>query len=150
MFLRMTVAVMAYVLSSVGILLMYQLIVEELRSSKGPNLLVFVWIAAWLIHVIMTVAWIRDRKLPRVWPVVGTIAGVSSFLVWALLAVKDAVVFGVDDTAVNAVNAASAGTLTAIQAALVAPCILLAVWLVRFHCKTTKSICPLPSISNSA
>lgn len=135
MYLRMTVAVMAYILSSVGILLMYQLIVEELRSSKGPNLLVFVWIAAWLIHVVMTVAWIRDRKLPRVWPVVGTIAGVSSFLAWALLAVKDAVVFGVDDTAVNA---ASAGTLTAIQAALVAPCILLAVWLVRFHCKATK------------
>ncbi len=147
MFLRMTVAVMAYVLSSVGILMMYQLIVEELRSSKGPNLLVFVWIAAWLIHVVMTVAWIRDRKLPRVWPVVGTVAGVSSFLVWALLAVKDAVVFGVDDTAVNA---ASAGTLTAIQAALVAPCILLAVWLVRFHCKTAKSISPLPSTSNSA
>lgn len=147
MFLRMTVAVLAYVLSSVGILLMYQLIVEELRSSKGPNLLVFVWIAAWLIHVVMTVAWIRDRKLSRVWPVVGTVAGVSSFLVWALLAVKDAVVLGVDDTAVNT---ASAGTLTAIQAALVAPCILLAVWLVRFHCKAAKPIPLLPVISNGA
>jgi hypothetical protein len=142
MFSRTTVAVMAYVLSSVGILLMFQLIGEELRKPRGPSVFIFVWLIAWLTHAVMTAAWVCDRKLPRAWPVVGTVAGVGSFLVWPFLAAKDAALFGADAAA------ASAGMLTAIQAVLVAPCILLAVWLVRFHIKTTKPIPPIPAISN--
>ncbi len=142
MFSRLTVAVMAYVLSSFGILLMCQLIVEELRKPRGPNVFIFVWLIAWLIHTVMTAAWARDRKLPRVWPIVGTVAGVGSFLVWPFLAAKDAALFGADAAA------ASVGMLTAIQAVLVAPCLLLAVWLVRFHVKNTKPIPPVAAISN--
>lgn len=142
MFPRMTVAVMAYVLSSIGILLMCQLIGEELRQPRGPSVLIFVWLIAWLSHTVMTAAWIRDRKLPRVWPVVGSVAGVCSFLVWAFLAAKHATVFGAD------VVVASVVMMTTIQAVLVAPCILLAVWLVRYHIKNTNPISSVPAISN--
>lgn len=142
MFSRMTVAVLAYVLSSLGILLMCQLIREELGKPGGPSVFIFVWLVAWLTHAVMTTAWVHDRKLPRVWPVVGTASGVGSFLVWFVLTPKDETLFGADAVA------ASAGMLTAIQAVLVAPCILLAVWLVRFHSKATKSIPLAPASSN--
>ena len=138
----MTVAVLAYVLSSAGILLMCQVISEELRKPRGPSVFIFVWLAAWLIHAVMTAAWVRDRTLSRVWPGVGTVAGIGSFLVWPFLAAKDAALFGVDAAA------ATVGMLTTIQAVLVAPCILLAVWLVRFHSTTAKPIPPVSAISN--
>lgn len=142
MFSRMTIAVLAYVLSSVGILLMCQLIGEELDKSGAPSVVIFPWLVAWFTHAVMTAAWVRDNKLPCVWPAVGTVAGVGSFLVWPFLSVKDAALFGADAAA------ASAKMFIAIQAILVAPCILLAVWLVRFHSKTTRPIPPAPATSN--
>lgn len=134
MFLRMAAAVLAYALSSVGILLMCKLIVEELRTPEGPSLFIFVWLAACLIHAVMTVTWVCNRKLSRVWPVVGTAAGIGCFLVWPFLAIKDGTLFGGD-------AAASAGILllTVTQIVLVVPCLLLAAWLVRFHGKTNSA-----------
>lgn len=110
---RMTVAVLAYVLSSAGILLMCQLILEELRKPKGSNMLVFLWLGAWLTHAVMTFAWVRDSKLSRFWPIAGVIFGVSSFLVWPFFAVKSATLFRPEGAI------ATAGILTAIQAVLV-------------------------------
>lgn len=141
MFSRMFIAITAYVLSSVGILMMCQLIKEELGDPKPSDVFIFVWLIAWFVHAVMTVAWVRDRKLPRLWPVSGTLAGLGSFMLWPLLAVESGS-FALD----AAVTVQTVGTLVTIQFVLVSPCILLAVWLVRFHIKTTQ---PIPASSNN-
>ena len=129
MFLRITVAVLAYFLSSGGLLLMCQLISEELQKSNGRHGLIFVWITAWLTHAVMTVAWIRHKPLPRFWPVAGTVAGIASLMVWPFLTAQHIDVVGLDSATFTA------GVLMAVQLVLVAPCMLLAFWLVYFHCK---------------
>lgn len=71
------------------------------------------------------------ESVSNAWPVIGSLEGFGSFLVWQFHAAKNAAVFGAD-IAMKAV-----GVLTAIQAVLVAPRPLLAAWLVLFHSKTS-------------
>jgi hypothetical protein len=142
MFSRMAVAVLAYALSSVGILMMFKLMSEELGKQGWPNVFIFVWLVAWFTHVVMTVAWVRNNKLSRVWPVVGTLAGIGSFLIWPFVAAEKAVLFSVN------IAAKTSLTFMAIQAVLVAPCILLVISLVRFHSKTIAPGPSVPAVSN--
>lgn len=65
--------------------------------------------AAWLAHLVMSVAWIRHRRLGCAWPVGGTLAGIASLAVMP---------FGL---------------------VMVAPCVLLACYLVWFHCRRTPA-----------
>jgi hypothetical protein len=128
-FSKMIAVLLAYALSSLGLLWMVVLIIEELRRPKVTTAIVLVWLAAWFVHIVMSVAWVQGKRLSRIWPKVGLIAGIGSFLVWPILASKGQSPLG------PAIAAASAGQLMAVQAVLVAPCLVLAIWLVRFHWK---------------
>lgn len=136
MFSRMVAVLIAYVFSSLGLLWMVVLLVEELRRPKVTNVIVLVWLAAWFVHVVMSVAWVRGNRLSRIWPKVGLAAGIGSFLVWPALAIKVPLLLG------PAIAAASAGMLMAVQVVLVAPCLVLAIWLVRFHWKEVAPAMP--------
>ena len=136
MFSRMIAVLLAYALSAGGLLWMVVLIVEELRKPKVTNVITLVWLTAWIVHAVMSVAWVRGIRLSRIWPKVGLTAGIGSFLVWPVLALKGPSVLGPQ------IAAASAGMLMAVQAVLVAPCLLLAIWLVRFHWKDVAPTVP--------
>lgn len=134
MFKRLIVVLLAYLLSAGGLLMMVGLIAESLQEPRGINAISMVWLAAWFMHAVMSIAWIRDIRLSRVWPVAGLVTGIGSFLVWPLVAVKQSSLSGMDGVAVSAT-----GTLMAVQVVLVAPSLLLAIWLVRFHWNKTAS-----------
>lgn len=106
---------------------MLAVIGEELRSPKGPSAAVFVWGGALLIHVVMSGAWVFDVRLHRAWPILGVLFGVGSLAVLPLHAAGAG--------APLEVAISSSLQLLTFQLALVAPCVLLALWLVRFHLK---------------
>ncbi|MEW6023942.1 MAG: hypothetical protein AB1807_17580 [Pseudomonadota bacterium] len=113
---RLKIVFLCYSLSSFGILTMLNLIGEAAPSMEGAT-----WIAAWAIHLVMSVHWVRDVKLSRRWPLLGAIFGSASFFLWAFAGpvlpnMKSAVL-----------------TVMTVQFVLVAPCVLLACWLLRFH-----------------
>ncbi len=51
----------------------------HLAIPMGPSLVLFVWIAAWVVHVVMSAAWIADVQLHRAWPIAGILLGIASF-----------------------------------------------------------------------
>lgn len=128
---RTLIVLAAYLLSSIGILLMLTMIGPELGSKNERNWFVlFVWPSAWVAHLVMCVAWINDRRLHWAWPVGGTVLGLGSFLVWPLSSMKLGSMFqGIGNTSVLDVSA----PLMLAQLVLVAPCVLLGLWLVRYH-----------------
>lgn len=103
---------------------MFVVALEELRSPKGPNIMIFVWAAAWVAHAVMSVAWIADFRLHRAWPIVGVLLGIGSF-----------VLLPFTSKSVSFTNSELTVLLEflSIQLVLVSPCVLLAVWLVRFQ-----------------
>lgn len=121
---RLLIVLACYALSSVGLLAMSQLIREE-RNAIG-----YVWIAAWLIHMVMSIFWIRDLRLPRIWPGLGVAFGASSFLAWYL--------FG-KGSSLGDEYQSTVATVVLMQALLVLPCLVLALWLVRFHWNSGRS-----------
>lgn len=86
----------------------------------------FVWLGAWVCHGKMSVAWIRDRRLSRRWPAWGTAAGVFSLFSPLL------VLFGPPPPSYLH-TLGSALFTSGMTALFLSPCILLAVWLVRYH-----------------
>lgn len=62
--LRLILVVASYLLSSLGLLVMLQLIIEGIRQShlKLLDLLVIiVWLTAWGSHLMMSVAWVKGK-----------------------------------------------------------------------------------------
>jgi hypothetical protein len=123
-FVRSAVVLTAYLLSSLGLLLMLQLVNEEFRSPN-PNWFVAVWIGAWIAHLKMSIAWVRDTQLHRFWPICGAILGFGSFLIWPVAAA------GKNAGPADSISAVP--TLMIAQLVLIAPCALLGVWLLRFR-----------------
>lgn len=133
--LRLLVVVMSYLLSSLGLLIMFQLIIESIRTPRpafidwGPTI---VWLAALACHLLMSIAWIIGKRLGRLWVTSGILAGIASFMVWPIIAVAIQVPEFMPVTA-------TVFTLMAYQLLLFSPCFLLAVWLVRFHWSRSAS-----------
>lgn len=78
--------------------------------NQVPIFLKFVWLVAWLVHIVMSVQWVRDVRLPPIWSLVGVCSGVGSFLVFIILPIA-----------------------MFVQLMLVLPGVLLACKLVPFH-----------------
>lgn len=87
--------------------------------SLGPVFLLANEIA-WLVYLVMGLAWIVDHRLPRGWPVVGTLAALSFGLVWVGMMAIDGALF-------------AGGFMLAMGLVLVLPATLLAVRLAFFH-----------------
>jgi hypothetical protein len=113
---RSRISLICYALSSFGILLMLQIIRGDVISLPS-----FIWIGAWAIHVIMCVSWVRNVRLPRLWPALGVVFGSASFLPWALVGPE---LFPGQGTATIFMR---------VQLIVVMPCVLLALWLIKFH-----------------
>jgi hypothetical protein len=79
-------------------------------TGRVPIFLQSMWVVAWSVLIIMSVQWVRNVQLTRIWPAVGTICGVGSFLVLVILPIA---IF--------------------IQILFVLPSVLLAFFLVKFH-----------------
>ncbi len=127
MFLRALIVIVVYALSGAGFLFM---LVGAFPFLGGElfffaKLAPIVWIFAWVSHVRMSVAWIRNRTLSRRWPIWGTAAGLFS------LASPLLVVLGPAASTLHQVN--SALITIALVTVFFLPSILLAVKLVRFH-----------------
>jgi hypothetical protein len=123
---KVIIAVLAYVFSSLGFLFMLQMIIEELRNPNKLSLIALLWLSAWTIHLTMTIAWVKNRKLKSIFPISGTILGLVSLL-WPLLYSLINPIFG------YSIAIQTGFQFLLVQATLVLPCILLAIWLVKFH-----------------
>lgn len=123
---RVIIAVLAYAFSSLGFLFMFQIIIEELRNPNKSSLIILFWLSAWVIHLTMTIAWVKNRKLKPIFPISGTILGLISIL-WPLLYSLIDPILGYD------IAIQTGFQFLLVQATLVLPCILLAIWLVKFH-----------------
>lgn len=122
---RFFVVIVSYALSSLGLICMRSLIAEEYGSPKGASFGVYIWGGAWIMHLVMSVTWIADIRLHRAWPLLGTVLGVASFLIWPFHAMRlDAPPQSVLLIAVQFVG---------FQLVLVAPCLVLASWLLKYH-----------------
>jgi len=137
---RFVVVVASYLLSSPGLLMMLMLILESIRKPY-PKLMEFiipiVWLTAWAYHLVMSIAWIKGKRLGPVWVVGGTLAGISSFIVWYALSMSMPMSAFMPEAAALATM-----ELMKTQLILVLPCFLLALWLIRFHWREDKSSLP--------
>jgi hypothetical protein len=118
----------------VGLLFMFQIILEELRTPHPKPLgliTVLVWLAAWCCHLAMSIAWVKKKRLGRVWAGVGTLMGIASFLVWPVLNASNPALALMAEAAT-----AATFSLVKTQLLLVSSSVLLAIWLVRFHWST--------------
>ena len=125
---RALIVVAAYLISFAGgfpLMAMgaYALIFNE--PIGIAKLTPLIWLFAWTAHAKMSIAWVRNRPLPRRWPVWGTVAGILS-LASPLLAVMR-------EHPASAHQIEAALISGAVVAAFLLPCILLAIYLVRFH-----------------
>ncbi|WCM91618.1 hypothetical protein M5C99_14565 [Acidovorax sp. NCPPB 2350] len=121
---RLWWALASYALSSVGFLGAMFLLVTQWFVGTPEIFCVgaLVWGYAWLVHIRMAVAWVRDRRLHRSWPVFGVVLGLGG------IALYPVVVWGTAE-----ISATVYWDAVTIPAVFVAPCIVLGAWLVRFH-----------------
>jgi hypothetical protein len=130
MLFRLTVVLVAYALSSMGLLFMYSIIAGELRKAEAPNALILLYLSAWALLVVMSAAWVFGVRLARIWPLLGTLSGVGSFLAVPLLGSHA----GRSAPAIETLSFLLASlSLIGFQLFLVAPSVLLAMWLVWYH-----------------
>ena len=138
--MRSAIVVVCYVLSIPGLLFTLVLTPSILElvpipgSSNDGQLLAIVIIAmyyAWLCHGVMSIGWVLDRKVKWVWPVTGTLAAVFS-LCWA----PSADYFYFKQGA--PLNLGPFVDSFLFFGMFVAPCILLGVFLIWFHLKSSR------------
>ena len=125
---RLVVVIACYLLSSVGILFMWMASTGEFRRLSFTNLFPIVWVLAWCAHLFMCGAWVVDLRLHRVWPILGGFFGFLSFAVVILYSLWKPEVSG---STVSSMDLAL--SLLLYELLLLSPCVLLGVWLMRFH-----------------
>jgi len=113
---RILIAISCYLLSG------YSLI-APIGIARQHTYLFGLMVFAWLAHFAMTYGWIKDRRVSRFWPVLGTVAGLAS-LTWGPISLNSLEDFG---------TSLLISWMFSVPFSL--PCILLAVYLVWFHCK---------------
>ena len=126
---RVLIVIAAYLLSGVGglpLMIMGAITILFNEPFGVVKIYPFIWLFAWVAHIRMSIAWIRNRPISRRWPYWGTVAGIVS-LATPLLAVLG------DHPEPLAHYIGSALISTAVVSVYLLPCILLAIHLVRFH-----------------
>jgi hypothetical protein len=124
----MLVVFVSYALSTVGIMATFGLALSELVSAKSPDISILLWAAAWVVHFVMSGAWVIDVRLNRAWPIFGILFVLTGFLLNTFV--------GPFASAEPSVWMEHSSALVTMMFFLVAPCVLLAVWLVGFHLKS--------------
>ena len=128
MLLRALIVVLAYVLSGAGFMFMLVGAFPFLGGDFAllAKLVPVVWIFAWVAHVRMSVAWVRDLTVSRRWPIWGTAAGLFSLASPLLLLLGGS-------PASTSHHLSGAFITIGLVSVFFLPSILLAVHLVRFH-----------------
>ena len=126
---RSLIVFLVYAFSYWGIAFSIHLIQNNLNRDSALNWISLIWIVAWVCHLVMSLAWIVRIQLPRFWPVAGVTAGIAALLsVPALMVVQVVKSFADLSTVLEGL-----GTVLLVEMTIVAPCAVLAFWLVRFH-----------------
>ena len=116
---RFAIVCFCYLLSAYGIAQAF-----VYASSLSHSLaLVIVWGVAWSFHLAMSFAWVFNRKLHTFWPICGTFFGILGLLVAPL----------------KSASPVAALPFVAYEIAVVLPCFILALHLVRFHLRNAPS-----------
>lgn len=137
---RLAIVVVAYVLSSFGLFVMLGMLFEGLRKahpSPMEHLITATWVVAWVVHLAMSVAWIRGKRLGKRFSVFAGGLGVVSVLIWparGLFLTGD--LFG----SVPGLTMSVVLNLLVMQLVFVLPCVLLAFWLLRYHWKVEATL----------
>lgn len=93
-FIRLMIVVAAHTLSPIAVIFSLTPItvlkpVDPLNSDNLQAHLIFmgmyVFVYAWMVHIILALSWIADKKLKKFWPISGSIAGVFSYLHFAYI-----------------------------------------------------------------
>lgn len=114
----------SYALSSIGISLSFITTFKELSNFQWSltDFIAIATVLAWIIHIIMCVTWIADKRVGILLPVLGTIFAL--FAIFAL-PIIDFILF--DPLAIEGFFAAF------FMMGFVLPCIFLAIYLVCYH-----------------
>lgn len=142
---RFAIVVCAYIFSSVGLIILFVLFLEGIRKahpSPMEHAVMAMWIGAWVVHLIMCVAWVRGKRLGKMFSLMAGGLGGASVLIWpaqAYFMQKD--IFA----SVPGLSISVAFSLLKTQIIYVFPCILLALWLLRYHWKSEPVVECIPS-----
>ncbi|MBL8370970.1 MAG: hypothetical protein JNK28_06235 [Burkholderiaceae bacterium] len=128
---RALVVILAYALSGAGFMFMLIGAFPFLGGEFAwfTKLVPLVWVFAWVAHVRMSVAWVRDHTVDRRWPLWGTAAGLISLASPLLL------LYG-SLPADRVRQLQGVLTMGALVCVFFLPSIVLAIKLVRFHLRT--------------
>lgn len=138
MTVRLVVTVTCYLLSSLGLLWTLIMVTETIKSVKPGNLLIpIVFCYAWLAHLVMSVAWIQNKRLKKFWPISGTFAGISSLAFIPIFGIATGF------SQMLGITAKDHLIIMMYTAAMVAPCVALAAYLVWFHMR--RNLCATES-----
>ena len=133
---RALIVYVCYALSSVGILSSFFISVEGLKNASATDLIAAIFVVyAWVAHAVMSFAWVCDCKVSRAWVVSGTLVGSVCVLylpVGILITSPIVKSFNVDLFGVVA-GLPDLLWLLLFPVVMVLPCLLLAIYLVRFH-----------------
>lgn len=142
---RFAIVVGAYMLSSYGLIILFLLLTEGMRKahpSPMEHAVMAMWIGAWVAHLIMSVAWIRGKRLGKPFSLIAGCLGVASVLIGPARALY--MTRGIFDS-VPGLSMSVALNLLKTQIIYVFPCILLALWLLRYHWKAEPMVRSIPS-----
>ncbi|GAA4430509.1 hypothetical protein [Acidovorax lacteus] len=131
---RALITTACYLLSAYGLL--GSLVVVGTSGAHGlPGVLAGLTVLlAWVCHALMGLRWVLDAPAPRWMPVLGTAAGCAGLLLWPLAAPGG-----------GAVAWADLPRAAAVGLVLTLPCVLLAVYLVRFHMRRAAPGATMPA-----
>jgi hypothetical protein len=133
-YIKYLIVFACYTLSLPAIFAMFGLLGEGFRSPhKSAIPLACIWLGAWLCHAVMSAAWVINVRLGHTWTRTGLSLGILSFLVWPAYSFTQEKIpqepiqhhlFG---------QLFTSSYIIIIQAAITAPAILLAAYLIKYH-----------------
>ena len=126
---RCAVVATCYLLSNFGIV--YSLVLFALSGAHSLfSALIGIFILiAWAAHITMSFNWVINRRVQKYIPILGTGAGSISLILWPLASPQTTKGYETGWPILAAIGMGIAFTL---------PCLLLAIYLVRFHLKPSS------------
>lgn len=122
---RSAVVAICYLLSHYGIIASLTFFAMSGTKSLCGTLVGISILGAWVAHITMSFNWIINRRVQKYIPVWGTVAGSVSLVLWPLTSSSQSTM-GIE-LGSRMLAVIGMGLLFTL------PCLLLAIWLVRFH-----------------
>lgn len=127
MAIRTLIILVCYLSSGQGIFLSISMALVLLSEPLLGSILALAIFYAWCVHVVMSAAWIFNRKLQPVWPLSGAVAGVLSIALVPAGATFENVPMPLR------LSYGDFGFMLMFLSVPVLPCLILAFYLVWYH-----------------